>query len=67
MREYRLKTVIPTESEARRLHYDGDLYFSTNSYLFKYSRNRYSIISDVEGTILNFSIEETLIIRKGST
>ncbi|KAG5859629.1 hypothetical protein KMI_05g08110 [Encephalitozoon hellem] len=62
MREYKLKTVIPTESEAKGLHYDGDVYFSTNNHLFKASKGRYTKICDVGGTITDFSICEKLFI-----
>lgn len=62
MGEYHLKTVIPTESDARGLHYDGDLYFSTNNHLFKCARGGYSMVSEVSGTVLDFSIGERLFI-----
>lgn len=62
MREYRLKTVIPTESEAKGLYYDGDVYFSANNHLFKATKGRYTKICDVGGTIMDFSISEKLFI-----
>lgn len=62
MKEYRLKTVVPTESDAGGLHYDGSLYFPVGTHLLKYSKNRYSRISGVEGTILDFSVGERLFI-----
>ncbi|ADM11465.1 WD40 domain-containing periodic tryptophan protein 2-like protein [Encephalitozoon intestinalis ATCC 50506] len=62
MREYRLKSVIPTESESRGLYYDGEVYFSSNNHLFKASRGRYTKICDVGGTIIDFSISEKFFI-----
>ncbi|CAD26535.1 WD-REPEAT PROTEIN SIMILAR TO PERIODIC TRYPTOPHAN PROTEIN 2 [Encephalitozoon cuniculi GB-M1] len=62
MREYRLKAVIPTESEARGLHYDGDVYFSSNNHLFRVSGRKYTKICDVGGTITGFSISEKFFV-----
>lgn len=65
MREYRLKAVIPTESEARGLHYDGDVYFASSNHLFRASKGRYAKICDVGGTIVDFRICEKLFIVTG--
>ncbi|KAM0672475.1 hypothetical protein CWI42_012400 [Ordospora colligata] len=60
MREYRLKTVIPTESDAKGVYYDGDLYFASSNHLFKVKDGKYKRISGSNETILGFSISKRL-------
>jgi periodic tryptophan protein 2 len=62
MREYKLRTVIPTESESRGLYYSGDLYFSSNTYVYKYSQGGYSMVSTAQETIQDFCIGEKVFI-----
>ncbi|KAH9412342.1 hypothetical protein HK407_01g02370 [Ordospora pajunii] len=56
MREYTLKTVIPTESEAKGIYYNGDLYFASSNHLFKVREGRHKRICGSNETILGFSI-----------
>jgi periodic tryptophan protein 2 len=62
MREYKLKTVIPTESDSKGLHYDGDLYFASNTHIYKYSQSSYSMISTAQETIQDFCIGDKVFV-----
>lgn len=62
MREYRLRGAIPTESEARGLHYDGDLFFSAHTHLFRCSQGAYSKVCDVDGTVVDFAVGERTFV-----
>ncbi|KAF9763693.1 Periodic tryptophan protein 2 like protein [Nosema granulosis] len=54
MVKYSFKTAIPTTSISKGLVFDNDMYFSSNTYIYKYSRSVYSVVSSLPGNIKNF-------------
>jgi periodic tryptophan protein 2 len=54
MVNYSFKTAIPTASPSRGLNFDKDIYFSSNTYIYRYNQNVYSVVAQASGYIRDF-------------
>lgn len=56
MSEFKIKSVIPTASEAKGICSSNGVYFPSNTNLFKMKRNEFVLVSSCDGLIKHFSI-----------
>lgn len=56
MVKYSFKTAIPTKSTSKGLIFDKDVHFSSNTYIYKYNQNIYSVVATLPGYIKKFAL-----------
>lgn len=56
MVKYSFKTAIPTKSTSKGLVFDKDIHFSSNTYIYKYNQNIYSVVATLPGYIKKFAV-----------
>lgn len=56
MSEFQLKTAIPSYSDSTGLAASGEVYFSSNTHVFKLQNRKYTLAASCEGTIKKLAV-----------